>query len=234
MAPYTGTVSPDQIEMLLNFLQDHKELARGQLRSCEGKVKARRLWQELCTNLNSMGGCTKTVKQWQKVWFDKKHIAKKAAANSRRSSAGGGPSSAPSLSQWEERVISIIEDGFGLGQASASVSTFYDTADSNPPSSSQASLPQAPKLEHIDFSEPSSPSSIDQPIESPRLTTSSRSQSTRPRTRRLAPPGSTIRRLLAIEEGRVATERQIHNELTGIRVALVDLCGLFRDYLNRN
>lgn len=69
MAPHTGSATPEQIETLLNFLDDHRELARGRLRSVEGKVQAKRLWDELCRTLNSMGGCTKTNQQWQKVWY---------------------------------------------------------------------------------------------------------------------------------------------------------------------
>ncbi|KAL4701877.1 hypothetical protein ACJJTC_018737 [Scirpophaga incertulas] len=101
MAPHTGSSTPEQIDTLLNFLDEHRDLAVGKLRSIEGKVQAKRLWEELCNTLNSIGGCTKTVQQWQKVWFDRKHLAKKAAADARRSvtETGGGPSLAPPLSQ---------------------------------------------------------------------------------------------------------------------------------------
>ncbi|CAG5050453.1 unnamed protein product [Parnassius apollo] len=59
MAPHTGSATPEQIDALLNFLDEHRDLARGRLRSLEGKVQAKRLWDELCNMLNSMGGCTK-------------------------------------------------------------------------------------------------------------------------------------------------------------------------------
>lgn len=67
MAPHTGSATSEQIETLLNFLDEHRDLARGRLRSVEGNVQAKRLWEELCNILNSMGGCTKTIQQWQKV-----------------------------------------------------------------------------------------------------------------------------------------------------------------------
>ncbi|CAG5037669.1 unnamed protein product [Parnassius apollo] len=67
MAPHTGSATPEQIDALLNFLDEHRDLARGRLRSLEGKVQAKSLWDELCNTLNSMGGCTKTVQQWQKT-----------------------------------------------------------------------------------------------------------------------------------------------------------------------
>lgn len=63
MAPHTCSATPEQIDTLLNFLDEHRDLARGRLRSVKGK----RLWGELCNVLNSMGGCTKTVQQWQNV-----------------------------------------------------------------------------------------------------------------------------------------------------------------------
>ncbi|KAL4707295.1 hypothetical protein ACJJTC_019833 [Scirpophaga incertulas] len=45
--------------------------AVGKLRNIEGKVQAKRLWEELCNTLNSMGGCTKIVQQWQKLLNNK-------------------------------------------------------------------------------------------------------------------------------------------------------------------
>ncbi|XP_045541907.1 uncharacterized protein LOC123723373 [Papilio machaon] len=66
MAPHTGTATPEQIDVLLNFLDEHRDLARGRLRGADGNVQAKSLWEELCNSLNSMGGCTKTIQQWQK------------------------------------------------------------------------------------------------------------------------------------------------------------------------
>ncbi|KAL0849017.1 hypothetical protein ABMA28_013390 [Loxostege sticticalis] len=121
-----STPTAAQIETLLNFLEEHRDLARGILRSVEGRANSHRLWESICTTLNAMGGCTKTTKQWQKVWTDKKYLAKKAAAAARRSASatGGGPSTAPQLSHWESRVISIMGDGFGEPQTTARVPAF--------------------------------------------------------------------------------------------------------------
>ena len=58
-----------QIDALLNFLEEHRDLAQGNLRSIDGRTLNHRLWDEICTTLNAMGGCTKTTKQWQKVSF---------------------------------------------------------------------------------------------------------------------------------------------------------------------
>lgn len=55
-------------------------------------------------------------------------MAKKAAAAARRSASatGGGPSTAPQLSHWESRVISIMGDGFGEPQTTARVPAFVE------------------------------------------------------------------------------------------------------------
>lgn len=58
-----------QIDTLLNFLEEHRDLAQGNLRSIEGRTLTFRLWEEISTTLNAMGGCTKMMKQWQKVSF---------------------------------------------------------------------------------------------------------------------------------------------------------------------
>ncbi|KAL4718365.1 hypothetical protein ACJJTC_001069 [Scirpophaga incertulas] len=37
MAPHTGSATPEQIDTLLNFLDEHRDLAVGKLRNIEGK-----------------------------------------------------------------------------------------------------------------------------------------------------------------------------------------------------
>lgn len=59
--------SHEQLETLLSFLEEHNDLARGLLRSVEGRLQSQRLWGEICSTLNSMGGCTKSIQQWQRV-----------------------------------------------------------------------------------------------------------------------------------------------------------------------
>ncbi|KPJ17543.1 Nuclear pore complex protein Nup98-Nup96 [Papilio machaon] len=43
MAPHTGTATPEQIDVLLNFLDEHRDLARGRLRGADGNVQAKSL-----------------------------------------------------------------------------------------------------------------------------------------------------------------------------------------------
>ncbi|KAG6442832.1 hypothetical protein O3G_MSEX002516 [Manduca sexta] len=117
--------SADQLNVLLNFLHDNKELARGMLRTSDGRARAKRLWKEISQLLNSLGGSIKTVQQWQKVWTDRKYLEKKNAAAVRRDHTGTrrGPSSA-SLAQWEIRVLEIIGEGFGGPQTTGRVPAF--------------------------------------------------------------------------------------------------------------
>lgn len=69
-----------------------------------------------------------TIMFGPQVWFDRKHLAKKAAADARRSASatGGGPSTAPQLSHSELKVLSIMGDGFGERQTGARVPAFAE------------------------------------------------------------------------------------------------------------
>ncbi|CAG4935778.1 unnamed protein product [Parnassius apollo] len=203
MAPHTGSATTEQIDTLLNFLDEHRDLARGRLRSLEGKVQAKRLWDELCNALNSMGGCTKTVQQWQKVWFDRKHLAKKAAADSRRwaSMTGGGPSVAPQLSHSELK-----------------------TNESRPSTYSQGSQLQQQSLDlHVEVEEYADPSKESQQVYSNSTKNeisieidTQASQSALPRRIRSA-AGSDVRsRLYQYEDGRAERETVRNTELAGI------------------
>ncbi|CAG5043194.1 unnamed protein product [Parnassius apollo] len=140
MAPHTGSATPEQIDALLNFLDEHRDLACGRLRSLEGKVQAKRLWDELCNTLNSAvafkhSSSGKRYGLIENIW------PKKAAADSRRSASmtGGGPSVAPQLSHSELKVLSIMGDGFGDRQIGARVPAFTETNESRPSTYSQGS-----------------------------------------------------------------------------------------------
>ncbi|XP_026324653.1 uncharacterized protein LOC113233688 [Hyposmocoma kahamanoa] len=235
MAPHTVSANSEQIETLLNFLFEHKDLARGRLRSAEGKLQAKRLWEELCNTLNSVGGCTKTVKQWQKVWFDRKHLTKKAAAESLKSASttGGCPSTAPHLSEWELKVLAILGDEFGEHQAEARVPAFRKTDEPMPSISSQASDPLYLKTEYDEPNQMSEPPS--QPVSQDFLTSRRFSQSTRSSRRRRSAVGTDGRsRLLQLEEQRARRETVRNTELAGIRGALLQLCEIFREFLDKH
>ncbi|KAL0868278.1 hypothetical protein ABMA27_007808 [Loxostege sticticalis] len=120
------TATHEQIEMLLQFLQEHTGLAKGHINSPDARAHSKRLWAELTDQLKSLGGAVKTTKQWQKVWADRKYLSKKAAAACRRAQTGtgGGPSTQPPLSEIEQKVVAIMGEGFGLPQTSATIPPF--------------------------------------------------------------------------------------------------------------
>ncbi|XP_041983248.1 uncharacterized protein LOC121736226 [Aricia agestis] len=143
--------STTQIETLLNFLEEHRDLARGTLRNVEGRLQAQRLWRDVCDTLNAMGGCTKTVQQWQRVWTDKKYWAKKNVAAARRSATttGGGPPSAPPLSRWDTKVLNIMGDGFGEPQTTAAVPAFVVSESMPSPLGSQPAIASPPRTQEL-------------------------------------------------------------------------------------
>ncbi|KAL0868260.1 hypothetical protein ABMA27_007791 [Loxostege sticticalis] len=126
MAPTTPAATQAQLDALLNFMEGNRDFACGLLRSADGRMRSKRLWEDLCKSLNALGGCTKSIEQWQRVWADRKHLAKKAAGAARRSASttGGGPSDAPNLSSVELRILAIMGDGFGEPQTEARVPAF--------------------------------------------------------------------------------------------------------------
>ncbi|XP_045776965.1 uncharacterized protein LOC123875261 [Maniola jurtina] len=57
-----------QIESLLEYLQRNPSLAKGFSKVPSARDATRRSWEALALQLNSLGGCVKTSKQWIKVW----------------------------------------------------------------------------------------------------------------------------------------------------------------------
>ncbi|CAH2041551.1 unnamed protein product, partial [Iphiclides podalirius] len=114
------SATQEQIDMLLDFVQENQGFAKGVKKNVEGRVKTNQLWINITSKLNNVGGAVKTVKQWQKVWADRKYLAKKAAAAYRRSAATGSPTTPPPLSEAERRVIEILGEDLCTRQTQAS------------------------------------------------------------------------------------------------------------------
>ncbi|KAL0809473.1 hypothetical protein ABMA28_011641 [Loxostege sticticalis] len=226
MAPSTPAATQAQLEALLNFIEGNRDLARGLLRGADGRMRSKKLWEDLCNSLNALGGCTKSVEQWQRVWADRKHLAKKAAGAARRSASatGGGPSDAPNLSSVELRILAIMGDGFGEPQTEARVPAFPLRSNVHTP---VGLLPD------------------------PAATTSTRTVADNPpapsiarRARRVSrhlPADSARSRIIHVEELRLEAEiernehlRKIHESNIEIKSAIVDLCNLVRQYMTRN
>ena len=56
-------------EVLVSFLEQHKELATGRFLGPNGKQKHKNLWNELSLKLNSLGFGQRSSDKWQKVHF---------------------------------------------------------------------------------------------------------------------------------------------------------------------
>ncbi|KAL0878502.1 hypothetical protein ABMA27_003596 [Loxostege sticticalis] len=112
--------SPEQFSALIEFMERHGDLSRPQA-GAQGRLRADRLWQELTSLLNSIGGgVEKTQDKWKKVWADWKTKTKKKFSLIRRhaSGTGGGPSSRQTLTALEERVVAVIGVSAVVGQTS--------------------------------------------------------------------------------------------------------------------
>uniref|UniRef100_A0A6P7G1L3 Regulatory protein zeste n=1 Tax=Diabrotica virgifera virgifera TaxID=50390 RepID=A0A6P7G1L3_DIAVI len=103
--------------ILLEFMEHHKEFAKGQFHGPTGKTIQRKLWEELSQLLNSLGEGIKPVEKWQKTWADIKYTIKKKAAAKRQDIAatGGGPKIKVELNEMEERVVHILGKTFYEG-----------------------------------------------------------------------------------------------------------------------
>lgn len=60
-------VGAAQLEVLINFMENHQELAKGKFNGPSGRDIHKKLWAQLANNLNSLGYGEKSIEKWQKV-----------------------------------------------------------------------------------------------------------------------------------------------------------------------
>ncbi|KAJ8707540.1 hypothetical protein PYW08_010792 [Mythimna loreyi] len=104
--------SDEQFSALLEFMESHGDLSNRRS-GPRRQLKTERLWCELVTKLNSIGGGVNiSTEEWKKVWEDWKSEVKTKASFIRRhargTGGGGGPSNPQTLTSLEERVVAII------------------------------------------------------------------------------------------------------------------------------
>lgn len=56
-----------QFEILVQFMEDHPQLAKGQMKALNAKTAANNLWKRLAENLNNEGPPVREVVGWKKV-----------------------------------------------------------------------------------------------------------------------------------------------------------------------
>ncbi|CAK1547960.1 unnamed protein product [Leptosia nina] len=105
-------VSIRQLELLIEFLEKHTDLARGRLKSKEGHAVSNRLWAECAENLNAeIDGDERSPKQWTKWYTDYKCrlINRFRKLKTYQTGTGGGPATVDQLSPLEDRLVSLLE-----------------------------------------------------------------------------------------------------------------------------
>ncbi|RVE51364.1 hypothetical protein evm_003919 [Chilo suppressalis] len=97
-------VSPEQLDILLNFMEDHPDFAAGK-QSIYSRFSSSKLWRLLAERLNAAAadssGARKSPDKWCRYWADIKYKA-------RRKSAAGG--ALGGLSSAEERLQNILRN----------------------------------------------------------------------------------------------------------------------------
>ncbi|KAG8230329.1 hypothetical protein J437_LFUL000600, partial [Ladona fulva] len=102
----------EQLEIMLKYMEDHRDFAHSRLGGPSGRVITLRMWEELALSLNASGcGPSKPALKWQKTWVDWKSKTKKKCLKIRHDQGrtGGGPPTQVGLSPLEERLISFLE-----------------------------------------------------------------------------------------------------------------------------
>ncbi|XP_069364388.1 uncharacterized protein [Maniola hyperantus] len=121
-----------QIESLLEYLERNPSLAKGFSKVPCARDAARRSWEALALQLNSLGGCVKTSKQWIKYWADKKSaVKKKGALRYRARNKTGGEAEAVELNELEEKILLIMGgESFATGHRHLEINPFEYTSSS--------------------------------------------------------------------------------------------------------
>ncbi|XP_046388580.1 uncharacterized protein LOC124173098 [Ischnura elegans] len=104
-------ISLYQRELMLQFMLEHLDLARGRISGPQAGLRKSELWRELTDLLNSCPtGGSKTPEKWSRSWMDWRSDTKQKAMKIRRSAqqTGGGPSTVVPLTALEEKLIAFI------------------------------------------------------------------------------------------------------------------------------
>lgn len=104
-------LSAQQFEVLIEFMQEHPHFAVG--RASGGSYSKEEhdiLWKTLSLSLNQTEGPIKSVTKWQKCWVDLKSNARSRAAKFRAMSLDGPMPTGSMFTQWDERVLQLLND----------------------------------------------------------------------------------------------------------------------------
>ncbi|XP_045778553.1 uncharacterized protein LOC123876365 isoform X1 [Maniola jurtina] len=94
-----------QIESLLEYLQRNPSLAKGFSKVPSARNATRRSWEALALQLNSLGGCVKTSKQWIKTTASTSQAVEQAPGDQSISLLGSQLLEIDALPQTEDHHI---------------------------------------------------------------------------------------------------------------------------------
>ncbi|XP_026757332.1 myb/SANT-like DNA-binding domain-containing protein 4 isoform X1 [Galleria mellonella] len=104
--------SPEQLNMLLHFLEEDKELAIGKFTGLEGRIRQTNAWIKITEKLNANSGfgsgAIKTPDKWQQTWRDWKSNVKKKAFRIRKNRFTPGCNANTQLTEAEEKILRLI------------------------------------------------------------------------------------------------------------------------------
>ncbi|CAB3250393.1 unnamed protein product [Arctia plantaginis] len=104
--------SPEQLNMLLHFLEEDKELAIGKITGIEGRIRQTNAWIKITEKLNANSGfgsgAIKTPDKWQQTWRDWKSNVKKKAFKIRKNRFTPGCNTNIQLTEAEEKILRLI------------------------------------------------------------------------------------------------------------------------------
>ncbi|CAH2243293.1 jg17396 [Pararge aegeria aegeria] len=97
-------VSPEQMEILVSFMEENKDFGRGHVfgKGPLAKQMMAAKWAKLATRLNSVTGANKSARKWREYWNDKKYSVRK------KSLSISGGTCKKSLDEMEARILNVV------------------------------------------------------------------------------------------------------------------------------
>ncbi|XP_030036676.2 uncharacterized protein LOC115452319 [Manduca sexta] len=90
MDPTKRHATAAQVSALVDFMQEHSELAKGLVSTGSERDDLEAKWKEITCTLNSMGGAIKSVDKWKQTWRDFKANNRKRALKHQQSAGDTG------------------------------------------------------------------------------------------------------------------------------------------------
>ncbi|CAG9793049.1 unnamed protein product [Diatraea saccharalis] len=116
-----------QVEGLVEFLEQNPNIAKGLLKTAQGKTETKRKWAQIAVTLNALGGVNKDGAGWAKYWAEKKCLLKKICSKLSASlrQKGGGTTDLTQLSDMDKRFVTVMGgQSFACGDSQLAINPF--------------------------------------------------------------------------------------------------------------